>query len=62
MTGRAFWKEAGYEQQYLDGYFRNTDYTEYPDGSGAQNAHAAGYEDWRNDVQAKCEVKPEDWK
>lgn len=55
---RAAWNAQGFDEQYLDGYFRNTGFNQYPDGSGAQDAWQAGYDDWRADVAAGCEVRP----
>lgn len=59
MINRAYWKEAGYEEQYLDGYYCNTDWTYYPDGSGAQDAWQAGYDDRMEDARTGRYINPE---
>ncbi|ACB69126.1 hypothetical protein BamMC406_6724 (plasmid) [Burkholderia ambifaria MC40-6] len=54
---RAAWNAQGFGEQYIDGYFRNTGFDQYPDRSGAQDAWQAGYDDWRADVAGGREVK-----
>jgi len=38
---RAAWNAQGFGEQYIDGYFRNTGFDQYPDGSGTQDAWQA---------------------